>query len=111
MFVFLSFLKIQSNQQLTNDIETEQKLNKASRTQIDTLTGEIQELEKSLEDLKQEKSQLLQTRMNDEQDDDRQDLLRHLTQEKVSECHLSLFLIGSLVSPPGSIRTANERSS
>lgn len=53
--------------------------------QIEKLTSELQELEKALDELKEEKNQLLLSRMDGDADDERQNLVRQLTQEKVNE--------------------------
>ena len=53
--------------------------------QIEKLTSEIQELEKALDELKDERKQLLLSKMDGDADDDRQNLVRQLTQEKVNE--------------------------
>jgi len=47
------------------------------------LTNEIRELEKTLDESKQEKNQLIINKMDGDQDDERQNLVRQLTQEKV----------------------------
>jgi len=78
IFVF----KNQSNEQLTNDLQNEQKQINSYQIQIEKLTNEIHELEKTFEELKQEKNQLLFNKMDGDQDDERQNLVRQLTQEK-----------------------------
>jgi hypothetical protein len=76
-------LKNEINTQLTNDLQNEQKQTNAYRIQVEELTNEIQEIEKSFQDIKQEKNQLLLNRMEGDEDDERQNLVRQLTQEKV----------------------------
>ena len=43
----------------------------------------MQELEQALNELKQEKREFIENKMNNDQDDERQNLLRRITQEKV----------------------------
>ncbi|UJR27485.1 hypothetical protein I4U23_008770 [Adineta vaga] len=69
-------------EKLTNNLQNEQNQTSSNRIQIETLTNEIQELEKTLDELKQEKNQLLLNKMDGDQDDERQNLVRQLTQEK-----------------------------
>ncbi len=78
----LSFKK-QSNDKLTSDLQIEQKQTNSYRNQIETLNTEIHTLEKLLNELKEEKNQLIQTKMDGDQDNERQNLVRQLTQEKV----------------------------
>ncbi len=78
-----SIFKNQLNEQLTNDLQSEQKQINTYRIQIETLTNENHELEKNFDELKQEKNQLLLNTMDGDQDDERQNLVRQLTQEKV----------------------------
>ncbi len=68
---------------LTNDLQNEQKQTNSYRIQVETLTNEMHELEKTFDELKQEKNQLLLNTMDGDQDDERQNLVRQLTQEKV----------------------------
>ncbi len=78
----LSFKK-QSNDKLTSDLQIEQKQTNSYRNQIETLNTEIYTLERLLNELKEEKNQLIQTKMDGDQDNERQNLVRQLTQEKV----------------------------
>ena len=78
-----SAFKNQLNEQLTNNLQSEQKQINTYRIQIETLTNENHELEKTFDELKQEKNQLLLNKMDGDQDDERQNLVRQLTQEKV----------------------------
>ncbi len=60
------------------------------------MTNEIRELEKTLDESKQEKNQLLISKMDGDQDDERQNLVRQLTQEKVKRIFsfsFQLFLL------------------
>jgi hypothetical protein len=61
------------------------------------LTNEIRELEKTLDESKQEKNQLIINKMDGDQDDERQNLVRQLTQEKVRRIFFFSFSIISLV--------------
>ncbi|CAF0905703.1 unnamed protein product [Rotaria sordida] len=72
----------QSNEQLNNDLQNEQKQTNSYRIQIETLTNEIHTLEKASDELQQEKNQLLLTKMNNDQDEEGQNLVRQLMQEK-----------------------------
>jgi uncharacterized protein with gpF-like domain len=63
--------------------------------QIETLSNDIGRLEKSLDELREEKKEFLRNKMNEEQDDERQQLLRLLTQEKV--CAIDFTCIVDLV--------------
>jgi bacterioferritin (cytochrome b1) len=78
----LSFKK-QSNDKLTHDLQIEQKQTNSYRNQIETLNTEIYTLERLLNELKEEKNQLIQTKMDGDQDNERQNLVRQITQEKV----------------------------
>jgi len=77
--------KKQSNDKLTHDLQIEQKQTNSSRNQIETLNTEIHTLEKLLNELKEEKNQLIQTKMDGDQDNERQNLVRQITQEKVDK--------------------------
>ncbi|CAF0805138.1 unnamed protein product [Adineta ricciae] len=72
----------QINEQLTDDLHNEQNTTTSNRMQIEKLTSEIQEFEKALDELKDEKKQLLLSKMDGDADDERQNLVRQLTQEK-----------------------------
>ncbi len=86
-FVFFCFcVKKQLNEKLINDLE---KQTNSSRNQIELLNNEITQLEKTLNELKEEKNQLIQTKMDGDQDDQRQNLVRQITLEKVKN---NLFL-------------------
>ncbi len=61
------------------------------------MTNEIRELEKTLDESKQEKNQLIINKMDGDQDDERQNLVRQLTQEKVRRIFFFSFSIISLV--------------
>ncbi len=78
----LSFKK-QFNDKLTHDLQIEQKQTNSYRNQIETLNTEIYTLERLLNELKEEKNQLIQTKMDGDQDNERQNLVRQITQEKV----------------------------
>jgi hypothetical protein len=84
-------LKNQINEQLNNDLQNEQKQINSYRIEIETLTNDIHEFEKNFEELKQEKNQLLINKMDGDQDDERQNLVRQLTQEKVEKSSFFLF--------------------
>jgi uncharacterized protein YlxW (UPF0749 family) len=89
-FVFFCFcVKKQLNEKLINDLE---KQTNSSRNQIELLNNEITQLEKTLNELKEEKNQLIQTKMDGDQDDQRQNLVRQITLEKVKN-NLFLFNI------------------
>jgi prefoldin subunit 5 len=60
-----------------------QKQTNSSRNQIELLTNEIHQLEKTLNNLKEEKNQLIQIKMDGDQNDERQNLVRQITLEKV----------------------------
>jgi predicted nucleic acid-binding Zn-ribbon protein len=94
MKICLFFSKNQSNEQLTKDLQSEQKQTNSYRSQIETLTNEIHELEKTFEELKHEKNQLFLTKMDGDEDDERQNLVRQLTQEKVKRniCYFVMFI-------------------
>ncbi len=79
---FLIFFKKQSNDKLINDL---QKQTNSSRNQIELLNNEIQQLEKTLNELKEEKNQLIQIKMDGDQNDERQNLVRQITLEKVKK--------------------------
>ena len=67
-------------------MEAEEKQTNSYRTQIETLTADIHQYEETIEELKQEKSQILWKKIEGENPDDneeQQNLLRQLTQEKV----------------------------
>ena len=51
--------------------------------QLESLTNELHELEKTLNQLKEEKNQFIQTKIDADQDNERQNLVRQITQEKV----------------------------
>jgi chromosome segregation ATPase len=106
IFVF----KNELNEQLTNDLQNEQKQINSYKIQIEKLTNEIHELEKTFEELKQEKNQLLFNKMDGDEDDERQNLVRQLTQEKVRGFLLSFFS-NTFSHFQGSIRTTNKRIS
>ncbi|CAF0826609.1 unnamed protein product [Rotaria sp. Silwood1] len=72
----------QSNEQLINDLQSEQKQTNSSRIQIETLINENHTLEKTLDELQQEKNQLLLTKMDADQDEERRNLVQQLMQEK-----------------------------
>lgn len=80
----------------------EQRQGNSYRAQIDTLNQEIQSLEKTLHDLREEKSQLIQTRIDADEDNERQNFIRQITQEKV--CPAMLYFLDSHLSLRGSIR-------
>ncbi|CAF3685489.1 unnamed protein product [Rotaria socialis] len=75
----------QSNQELNNALENEQKQTSSYRIQIETLTNEIQTLEQALNELRQEKNELLITKVNNDQNEDERNVVRQLIQEK-EEC-------------------------
>ncbi len=89
-FFFISFFKKQSNEKLMNDL---QKQTNSSRNQIELLNNEIQQLEKILNEIKEEKNQLIQTKMDGDQDDQRQNLVRQITLEKVKKKRIYWNLI------------------
>ena len=105
----------ENNEQLTHRLEAEEKQTNSYRTQIETLTADIHQYEETIEELKQEKSQILWKKIEGENPDDneeQQNLLRQLTQEKVWLESLLLFVFNRSVSLKlGSIWTTNERSS
>ena len=68
---------------LTNDLQAEQRQANSYQRQIETLNNEIQILEKNLNDLQEEKKQFIQTQMNGDEDQERQNLVRQITQQKV----------------------------
>jgi len=96
---------------LTNDLQNEQKQINSYQIQIEKLTNEIHELEKTFEELKQEKNQLLFNKMDGDQDDERQNLVRQLTQEKVRRFFWLSFFSNTFSHFQGSIRTTNKRIS
>jgi len=79
LLFFLSFKKF-SNDQLINDL---QKQTNSSRNEIELLNKEIDQLEKNFNELKEEKNQLIQSKINGDQDDERQNLIRQITNKKV----------------------------
>lgn len=68
------------NEKLNDDL---QKQTNSSRNQIDLLNNEIQQLEKTLNEIKEEKNQLIQIKMDGDEDNQRQNLVRQITLEKV----------------------------
>ncbi|CAF2049880.1 unnamed protein product [Rotaria magnacalcarata] len=74
--------KNQSNDKLINALQLEQKQMNSYRTQIESLTNEIHELEKTLNEFKNEKNQFIQNKMGGDENDERQNLVRHITEEK-----------------------------
>ncbi|UJR21600.1 hypothetical protein I4U23_024682 [Adineta vaga] len=72
----------QMNTKLTNDLQTEQRQTNSYRNQIEILNNEIQTLEKNLHELREEKNHFIQTKMSGDEDHERQNLLRQITQEK-----------------------------
>ncbi|CAF1214300.1 unnamed protein product [Adineta ricciae] len=72
----------QINIKLTNDLQAEQRQAASYQRQIETLNNEIQILEKNLNDLQEEKKQFIQTQMNGDEDQERQNLVRQITQQK-----------------------------
>lgn len=89
-------------EQLNNELVTEQKAKEAAQSTIEAL-------EKSLEELREEKNQLILTKMNDGQDEERQNFFRLLHQEKVSLIHIRS--ICKKKCSLGSTRTTSERTS
>lgn len=77
-----------------NDLQLEQKQTNTCRNRIESLTNEIQVFEKTLNELKNEKYQLIQSKMNGDENDERQNLVRQITQEKVQ---LLFFFVYSLL--------------
>lgn len=73
-------------------METEEKQANVYQKQIETFTADIHQLEETIEELKQEKNQLFLNKIEGENsnDEERQNLLRQLTQEKVRSI-ISLF--------------------
>ena len=73
----------------------EQKQTHAYRYQIETLTNEMCQLEKSIDNFKQEKYQLLQEKVSTDLSGEQLSLIRHLTEEKVflysSPSHVNTF--------------------
>jgi hypothetical protein len=57
----------------------------SSRNSIELLNEEIHQLEKHVNELKEEKNQFIQSQMNGDQNDERQNLVRQLTNEKVGK--------------------------
>jgi len=82
---FCQIFQNQSNERLTNDLQVEQNQTNSYRNQIEILTNDIHEFEKIVNELKEEKNQLVLNNMDGDQDDQRQNLVRQLTQEKVRE--------------------------
>lgn len=83
-------------------MENEEKQSESFRQRIESFSTDIHQLEENIEELKQEKSQLLSAKIEGENEgDERQNLLRQLTQEKVLR-RCSLFL-RSFCSALGSI--------
>ncbi|CAF3910058.1 unnamed protein product, partial [Adineta steineri] len=86
----------QTNIQLQNDLQIEQRQTNSYRNQIETLNNEIHLLEKTSNDLKDEKNQVIQTRIGDDQDNDRQTFIRQIIQEKdqyeqqIKECRIQI---------------------
>ena len=61
-----------------------QKQVSSSRNQIEQLNEELEHLEKKLQESKEDKFRLIQSELNgDDQADERQNLLRQITMEKV----------------------------
>ncbi|CAF0919722.1 unnamed protein product [Adineta steineri] len=63
----------QTNMQLQNDVQIEQRQINSYRNQIETLNNEIH---------LSEKNEVIQTRIGDDQDNDRQNFIRQIIQEK-----------------------------
>ena len=80
----MDIFKNQSNNQLNSDLQSEQKQTNSYRIQIETLTNEIHTLEKSLNELKQEKNQLILSQMDSKQDSEQHNLVQKLIQETVN---------------------------
>ncbi|CAM4970022.1 unnamed protein product [Rotaria socialis] len=74
--------KNQSNEKLINALQLEQKQTNSYRNRIESLTNEIHELEKTLNELKNAKNQFIQNKMDGDENDERQSLVRHITEEK-----------------------------
>ncbi|CAF0973189.1 unnamed protein product [Rotaria sp. Silwood1] len=72
----------QFNDKLINDLQIEQKQTNSYRNQIELLTNEIHELEKTLNELQNEKNQLIQTKIDSDENNERQNFVRQITQEK-----------------------------
>ncbi|CAF4173687.1 unnamed protein product, partial [Adineta steineri] len=77
----------QTNIQLQNDVQIEQRQINSYRNQIETLNNEIHLLKKN---------QVIQTRIGDDQDNDRQNFIRQIIQEKdqyeqqIKECRIQI---------------------
>lgn len=65
---------------MINQLENEEKQGESYRQRIESFTTDIHQLEENIEELKHEKNQLLSV---ENEGDERQNLLRQLTQEKV----------------------------
>ncbi|CAF2579258.1 unnamed protein product [Rotaria sp. Silwood2] len=72
----------ETNDKLINDLQIEQKQTNSYRYQIESQTNEIHELEKTLNELQNEKNQLIQTKIDTDENDERQNLFQQITQEK-----------------------------
>ena len=67
-------------------MENEGKQTESYRQRIESFTTDIHQLEENIEELKQEKNQILSVKIEGENEgDERQNLLRQLTQEKVRQ--------------------------
>ncbi|CAF1443425.1 unnamed protein product [Adineta steineri] len=77
----------QTNIQLQNDVQIEQRQINSYRNQIETLNNEIHLLKKN---------QVIQTKIGDDQDNDRQNFIRQIIQEKdqyeqqIKECRIQI---------------------
>ncbi|CAF4028565.1 unnamed protein product [Adineta steineri] len=86
----------QTNIQLQIDLQIEQRQINSYRNQIETLNNEIHALEKTSNDLKEEKNQVIQTKIGDDEDNDRQNFIRQIIQEKdqyeqqIKECRIQI---------------------
>ncbi|CAF4158855.1 unnamed protein product, partial [Rotaria sp. Silwood2] len=72
----------ETNDKLINDLQIEQKQTNSYRYQIESQTNEIHELEKTLNELQNEKNQLIQTKIDTDENDERQNLFQQITQER-----------------------------
>ncbi|CAF3738975.1 unnamed protein product [Rotaria socialis] len=73
----------QSKNKLINGLQLEQTKINSCQNQTESLTNEIHELQKTLNEFKNEKNESIQNKMDGGENDERQNLVRHITEEKI----------------------------
>ncbi|CAF4632014.1 unnamed protein product [Rotaria socialis] len=81
IYVILGFN--QSKNKLINGLQLEQTKINSCQNQTESLTNEIHELQKTLNEFKNEKNESIQNKMDGGENDERQNLVRHITEEKI----------------------------